>query len=81
MNYSPNSFSVTVWLGFGIGGHVNSQYNRFAMLIHDTPIDDASKVGVWCVMSATTITGQFFEIINPHHMAYTFRRFLNPCPY
>jgi hypothetical protein len=39
------------------------------MLIHDMPLHDV-KIGVWCAMSATTITGPLFHTINIHRYVF-----------
>jgi hypothetical protein len=47
--------------------HLNSQNDWFPMLIQKMPLDDA-RIGVWCAVSTTRITGHLFppENINSH---------------
>jgi hypothetical protein len=47
-------FRFKTW--FELSGFLNSQNNRFPLLIHEVPLHDVA-VGVWCAISATTITG------------------------
>jgi len=58
-----HSVSDTAWVHLSV--HVNPQNNRYEseenpVLVYEVPIDDV-KVGVWCAMSASRITGPIFS--------------------